>query len=102
MSYNSLWAQYQDEPLRGRVTAAAQQEARTSESGSDFGHAVANGQIDPLSVLMWPVCTNTEAAYESALAGDNPNPGGDESVITDGAILSSVQAAWPPDPWPAP
>jgi hypothetical protein len=35
-----------------------------------------------------------ESAYASALAANNPNPGGDESVITDGMILSHVQANW--------
>jgi len=33
-----------------------------------------------------------EAAYASAVAAENPDPGGDESVITDGMILSVVQA----------
>jgi hypothetical protein len=33
-----------------------------------------------------------EPPYESALAGQNPNPGGDESVITDAALTAAVQA----------
>lgn len=32
------------------------------------------------------------AAWASALAADNPSPGSDPSVITDGQILSAVQA----------
>lgn len=31
-------------------------------------------------------------AYASALANNNPNPGTDPAVITDGMILSAVQA----------
>jgi len=50
--------------------------------------------------MAYPVATATdiEAAYASALAADNPDPGGDEAVITDGMILANVQAKWPPDP----
>jgi hypothetical protein len=50
--------------------------------------------------LIWPVssATDIEAAYESALAAHNPNPGGDPSVITDQMILSAVQANMPPAP----
>lgn len=33
-----------------------------------------------------------DAAWASAVAGGNPNPGADESVITDGMILSAIQA----------
>lgn len=56
---------------------------------------------DPISAganLRWPVAATSdiEAAYASALAAGNPNPGGDESVITDQMILSAVQANWPP------
>ena len=32
-----------------------------------------------------------EAAYASALAGGNPDPGGDESAITDAMITAAVQ-----------
>jgi hypothetical protein len=49
--------------------------------------------------LQWSVASanDIEAAYASALAADNPDPGGDESVITDGMILSAVQANPPPE-----
>lgn len=33
-----------------------------------------------------------EADWASAVAAGNPNPGADPSVVTDGAILSAVQA----------
>jgi hypothetical protein len=47
-----------------------------------------------MSQLIWPVscATDIEAAYESAILANHPNPGGDPSVITDQMILSAVQA----------
>jgi hypothetical protein len=37
-------------------------------------------------------------AYASAIAGGNPNPGGDESAITDAMITAAVQAyPWTPE-----
>lgn len=44
-----------------------------------------------------------DAAYASAIAADVERPGWDESVITDGMILSATQAllaAIPPEPVP--
>jgi hypothetical protein len=75
-----------DQALTGRITACAAQE------GSQFPDQRANE-------TRWFICTRSdiEAAYASALAGENPNPGGDESVITDQMILSAFQAA-PPSP----
>jgi hypothetical protein len=51
-------------------------------------------------LMTWPVviASDVEAAYASALAAGNPSPGGDPAVITDGMILSNVQAKWPTDP----
>ena len=39
-----------------------------------------------------------EQAYEYAVNAGNPDPGGDPAVITDGMILSGVQANWPENP----
>jgi hypothetical protein len=85
MSYSTINRCANDGALQGRVTACAAQE----------------GAADPGAVmykLMWPVASKSdiEAAYASALAANNPNPGGDESVITDQQILSAVQASMPP------
>jgi hypothetical protein len=33
-----------------------------------------------------------EPPYESAVISDHPDPGGDESVITDGMLTAAVQA----------
>jgi hypothetical protein len=101
VTYNSLYQQSQDAALMSRVMACAQQEARASGATSDFGKAVVNG-INPTTALMWSVCIVTEAAYAYALLQENPNPGGDPTVISDEDILSAVQANWPPDPWPPP
>ena len=47
--------------------------------------------------LRWEVSAKSdiEAAYASALAAGNENPGGDEGVITDGMILAAVQSLAP-------
>lgn len=81
MSYNSIFACANDNAFQARVTACAAQE------GADRPN-------EAMYQLIWPVATRTdiEAAYASALAADNANPGGDESVITDQMILGAVQA----------
>jgi len=83
VSYNTINRCANDTVFQGRVTAAA----------------AAEGAAQPVPVmynLIWPVSSTSdiEAAYASAIAGNNPNPGGDESVITDQMILSAVQAHW--------
>jgi hypothetical protein len=89
MSYNTINTCANDQPFQGRLTAAAAAEGADDPAAAAFQ-------------LRWPVAaaSDIEAAYASALAAGNPNPGGDESVITDGMILSSVQANWvePPPP----
>lgn len=87
MSYSTINACANDTAFRNRLTACAAQE----------------GADDPATAvyqLVWPVAamSDIEAAYASALAAGNPNPGGDEAVITDQMILSAVQANLPPAP----
>ena len=86
MSYNTIAESSKDEVLLGRITACCAQEHK-----------------DPLTAAIWSVYTasDVEAAYASALAEENPNPGGDESVITDGMILAHIQAYFDP-PMPLP
>ena len=90
MSFATIAKSARDMTLADRVTACC------------AGEITANNELaDPSSVmstLMWPVsaASDIEAAYASALAADNPNPGGDETVVTDPMILSAVQANWPP------
>ena len=84
MSYATVTKCAHDQAFLGRLTAAVAQEGATAPEST------ANG-------LIWTVSAKAdiEAAYASALAAGNPNPGGDEGVITDGMILSAVQAAGP-------
>jgi hypothetical protein len=89
VSYSTINQCANDPALTARITAAAAQEQ------------IAKGDpVDPWSIsstLAWSVssASDVEAAYASALAAGNPDPGGDESVITDGMILANVQAHWP-------
>ena len=89
MSYTTINQCANDQALLGRITACAAQE----------------GELVPASAAqqtIWAIssASDVEAAYASALAANNPNPGGDESVITDGMILAKFQASWPPPPPP--
>jgi hypothetical protein len=82
MSYSTIHQCANDEAFQARLTAAAAQE----------GHA--NPEYAMSALLRWPVSSATDiaAAYEYAVNADNPDPGGDPTVITDGQILSAVQA----------
>lgn len=92
MSYNTIYQCANDEAFQARLMACAAQE----------------GQENPeyaMSVLLrWPVSSlsDIEAAYEYAVISENPNPGGDDTVITDQQILSAVQLILNPPPPPDP
>lgn len=100
MSFATIAQSAQDEALAARITAATVQEAwnNAAVGGSAFANDVklsaANGRL-----MVYPVsvASDVEQAYASALAASNPNPGGDESVITDAMILGNVQSKWPQD-----
>ena len=100
MSYTSINQAANDPALNARVLAAVNKEALNNADlgDSSFGQEVLAGTAAIWDRFRYPVAVDTEAAYESALAADNPDPGGDPAVITDPAILASVQAHWPPDP----
>jgi hypothetical protein len=85
MSYSTVQKCANDYALRGRVAGCCAKE------GAENPEQAAGD-------LMWKVsaASDIEAAYASALASNNPNPGGDETVITDQMILSTVQANLPP------
>lgn len=102
MSYKSITQASRDPSLGDRIAAAVYKEAQSNDQfgDTDYGGRVLSGFADLVTPFAYPVAIDTEAAYESALAGDNPDPGGDPAVITDAAILGSVQAHWPPDPEP--
>ena len=87
MSYSTVHTCANDLSLRARATAACAQEGAVSPESA-------------VTYVMWPLASasDVEAAYESALAANNPDPGGDPSVITDGMILANVQANLPSAP----
>jgi hypothetical protein len=84
MSYSSINLCVNDGAFMGRLIACC------ADEGEENPYQVAES-------LKWDVATadDIEAAYASALAAENPNPGGDEAVITDQQILSAVQANLP-------
>lgn len=101
MSFTTIAASAADAALTDRITAAAVQEAWNNPGLAGNAYAASLRQAWPNAQQMWwPVCIapDVEAAYASALAAHNPNPGGDPTVVTDGMILSNVQAKWPEDP----
>lgn len=91
VSYSTINQCANDPAFMDRVRAATAQELNMRDVAAPPMTFAA--YVDS---FRWAVATATdvEAAYASALAADNPNPGGDESVITDGMILSAVQAGW--------
>lgn len=101
MSYQSIFRSSVDSALRERIMACTVQEAwnNVAASESEYGKLVQSSPENALR-MVWPVCIafDVAAAYEYAL---NVNagglPGGDPAVITDGMIVSNVQAKWPPD-----
>ena len=99
MSLKSLDTASHDQVLIARVAACVQQEAFENPAvlTSEFREMVIKNPGDG-GRMVWPVAIATEAEYASALANGNPDPGGDESVISDSMILSAVQTNWPPDP----
>jgi hypothetical protein len=82
MSYTTIFQCANDPAFQARLAAAAAQE----------GHD--NPEYAASVLLRWPVSSQTdiEDAYEFAVNSDNPDPGGDPTVITDQQILSAVQA----------
>ena len=81
MTYNDVADMADSESLKRRVTAAVAKE----------------GILDPTGWLYpryWQIASQPgwDAAWASAVAGGVEDPGGDEGVITDGMILSGVQA----------
>lgn len=81
MSFDSVADVSESGSLRRRVTACVAQEGQADPDiwayDNRWGYAAAPG---------WG------AAFASAEAGGNPDPGAAEDVITDGMILTQVQA----------
>jgi hypothetical protein len=87
MSFKTINRCAQDPSFQGRVNACVATQGRD------------NPYPDMLAII-WPVSAKSdiEAAYASAVAANNPDPGGDESVISDGMILAATQAELPAAP----
>ena len=85
MSYATIAQCANDNAFLARVAACCAQEGAANPDDAAFQ-------------LRWKVsgASDIEAAYASAVAAENPNPGGDDSVITDQMILSNVQPNLPP------
>jgi hypothetical protein len=87
MSYSSINRCNNDSAFIGRLTACIADE----------------GAADPyaeVNRIRWIVCAadDIESAYEFGINSNNPDPGGDPTVITDAMILSVVQANPAPPP----
>jgi hypothetical protein len=91
MSYNTVADMAEDLALNRRLTAAVAKEAILDPKGWLYPR---NWQV--VSQPGW------DAAWDSAVAGGVTNPGADEAVITDGMILSGVQAVIASEAPPAP
>jgi hypothetical protein len=102
MSYQTIYRSAVDGPLASRIMACVSQEAWNNPAAYDteYGKMVRQNS-NVASSMVWPVCvaSDIEQAYAYAISGEepNPNPGGDETVITDGMIIANVQAKWPQD-----
>jgi hypothetical protein len=81
MGYWEVAKMAQDADLGARVQAAAAEE-------------LPDNPYQWQSENMLDLCASPgwDEAWSSALAGGNENPGRDPAVITDGMILSAVQA----------
>ena len=81
MSYAAIHTMQSNPTLRARITAGAVQEGKTG------------AQItEPLYFYKLASSPGWDAAWASAEAGGVADPGANEGVITDGMILSAVQA----------
>jgi hypothetical protein len=81
MTYKSVADMAENFALNRRITAAAAKESVDNPQGWT-------------QLYRWEVAGQPgwDAAWDSAVAGGIPDPGNNEGVITDGMILSGVQA----------
>lgn len=105
MSYTTINQCANDAAFQDRVVAGAMKEAIAGApefSESQFADQLRQFPYAAVNVFMWPLSVDNEAAYEYAVESSNPNPGGDEGVITDLNIQAGIQTHWPPDVLPTP
>lgn len=103
MTYTTIKQATEDQALLDRIQAAANKEAWVGgNADSEFARRLRTYAETEYKVFIWPTAIDYEGPYEFAINSSNPNPGGDPAVITDGNILASIQAHWPPDDVVAP
>ena len=83
---------------QGKIADDASMRVRVASCAAQEGCAQAG--IDPDTWTwewrrVWSSAPGWDAAWESAEANNNPNPGVDPAVITDSEILSQVQSMKP-------
>jgi hypothetical protein len=89
MSYKSVADMAESYSLNRRLTAGAAKESIDEPQAW-------------VSVYRWEIASQPgwDTAWDSAVAGEVPDPGSDEAVITDGMILAGVQAVRAANPAP--
>lgn len=92
MTYATIATIAYDQSLYRRLVASAAEEQKMPP----FEQWVVNYRWELAATPGWA------AAWESAVAAGNPDPGADETVITDGMILSAVQPMGEPPVPPTP
>lgn len=85
MSYATQSQLAKDEDFIARCNACAAQELDPATKTNPLAYVYAN---------IWTLAASPgfDAAYESAIAGGIARPGWDPAVISDGQILSAMQA----------
>lgn len=94
-SYLSIAAIANDEFMRERMTACVTQQQHLGSINIDLPNTAVpyNAQAwVEFNSYLWASSPDWGAAWDSALASGNEEPGKDPAVITDGQILSTVQA----------
>lgn len=94
-SYLSIAAIANDEFMHERMIACVTQQQHLGSINVGLTNTAipynAQAWVES-NAYLWAASPDWGAAWDSALAGGNEAPGKDESVITDGMILSTVQA----------
>lgn len=100
MSHQTVHQATMDSALQNRISAAVQKEVYNNVSLKDTEVAKQFRQVPlhAVNVFIYPVAIDYETEYEYAVESDNPNPGGDPTVITDGNLTAAIVTHWPPDP----
>lgn len=84
--YYTQYLMAYDSDLTGRVIQAVASEVQAGHTDADPERWAADNRHH------WAASPGWDAAWESALAAQNPNPGRDEAVISDQMVLSSIQS----------